>query len=390
MEPNTYCGCGNVPSKYCSCLKPSKTFLCDQCIGPHVSKSGAHSVFPIDAGDIFDVDLLNCRRKAATEGTIQVEKIMQIVRLEWEAVPGVVQGQYQQYCLEIWRYYEKAQAEVGAIYQEMWEVLEKTKNELKALGTELNISLSAETLAVLRICGHSERKFTAWQDVPSLVQRLVSGETVGEQRKISAKWACFDAECESCIKKLKELCLKDCPALSSKERAVAAVLADDVNVSADAWKCPREGCGQMHWKTKKSCACGYRNLGLVTAASPNLAVVVQYSIWVCPLCGYDYNLEYMPTCQECQRPKPESERKEEMPKVKAQTWKCRCGMDCPVGTKKCLCGYSSELQQSHQLPSQKSVSEWICSTCRRKNSEIKNSCGLCGATKPRNVNFMPK
>jgi len=306
MEPNTYCGCGNVPSKYCSCLKPSKIFLCDQCIGPHVSKSGAHSVFPIDAGDIFDVDLLNCRRKAATEGTIQVEKIMQMVRLEWEAVPGVVQNHCQQYCLEVWKNYEKAQAEIEAIYQEMWEVLEKTKNELKALGTELNISLSAETLAVLRICGHPEREFTAWQDVPSLVQRVVSGETVGKQQKISAKWACSDAECESCIKELKELCLKDCPALPSKERAAAAVFADYVNVRpAMAAQVHPSFSAQSHVEQPESQifrqAAGERTLEYCYRCTYSNPVGQKCICWVCSNCG---KCSRGNTCPRCSTPKP--------------------------------------------------------------------------------------
>jgi len=174
--------------------------------------------------------------------------------------------------------------------------------------------------------------------------------------------------------------------------AAPPVLADDVNVSADAWKCPREGCGQMHWITEKSCACGYQNLSLVEsgilaeeeeksipAASPAPAVVVpmQYSIWVCP-CGYEYNLEYMPTCQGCKRPKAESEKKEEIPRVEAQTWRCsKCGRDCAVGTKECFCGYSSEPQQSYPLPSQERKF-WTCPSCQYgRNIESYTYCSNC-------------
>jgi hypothetical protein len=77
-------------------------------------------VFPIDTKDIHDIDLLNSRRKAAEDALIQVERMMQRIGTEWESVPTVVQSLYQQYCCEVWGYYEKAQMEIGTMYQELW------------------------------------------------------------------------------------------------------------------------------------------------------------------------------------------------------------------------------------------------------------------------------
>jgi len=149
--------------------------------------------------------------------------------------------------------------------------------------------------------------------VPSLVQRVVSGETVDEQRKfsakwacsISAKWACSDAECESCIKKLKELCLKDCPALPSKERAAAAVFADYVNVRpAMAAQVHPSFSAQSHVEQPESQifrqAAGERTLEYCYRCTYSNPVGQKCICWVCSNCG---KCSRGNTCPRCSTPK---------------------------------------------------------------------------------------
>ena len=209
-------------------------------------------------------------------------------------------------------------------------------------------------------------------------------ETLKKQYCVQASsWTCTNCNYQNAI--TNPICWQ-CRALPGTvasqpfQGTTPPVLVDEVNVSPDAWKCPREGCGALHWKTERACQCGYQNLDLVesrfedeeekSVPRANPATVVpmpiqmQNSLWACP-CGYEYNRDYEEICTKCKKYKPGKVKEEEKAKEEeVKTWKCpQCGNYRPLDAKNCSCGYRSSEEKKMWLCRRENPKEKFCLVC---------------------------
>ena len=153
--------------------------------------------------------------------------------------------------------------------------------------------------------------------------------------------------------------------------------------STDQWKCPK--CENSHPFTQVTCYCGYVNLELVSSSvrsveeDSKVPVVAtpgsgpQSVCWTCE-CSYEYNLNTAESCGKCGKARSGGDKTPPLPGLSVNSSDQVTPSSPPA--------QGSSDGRTYHPRAAKNAPEWICLTCKRKNSEVKNTCGLCGAPRP--------
>jgi len=285
MASNTFCPCGNLALRFCTCQKPSKAYLCDFCLGSHVSKPGAHSLFDVKVNDLLNAELQNARSQCTRQILACIDQISTVIIQEMTSSNEVINDMYQQHCNQILQKYQKAASDIGAVQQELLNTLEKVRENARQLETDLKVQLLPETKSVVHMCWNGEYQGTTMVNLRRETAKIVGDQIGITAAEVVASWGCQRA-CGNCTSKAAELDLtitdyKDEQPLSLKPANLAP---------AENWPCKH--CGSACNPSITCQSCGAKN-----AKRSDL-------VWTC-VCGHDLNLKKLEACMKCRRPKPQ-------------------------------------------------------------------------------------
>ena len=135
----------------------------------------------------------------------RIDQIQAVICRERSSVSEIVNEMYQQNCREILQSYQKAGCEIDAVYQELLEVVERMRRNVKQLETDLQVQLSPQTKSLFHICwNNSEWDIPTVLDFRQETAKVVQGLTVTTATEVVELWGCKN-ECRTCLLKAKEL-----------------------------------------------------------------------------------------------------------------------------------------------------------------------------------------
>lgn len=298
MSTNNFCPCGNLAVRFCTCQKPSKAYLCDNCLSSHVSKPGTHSLFDSKVNDLLNPDLQNARSLCTRQIVACVDQISAVIVQEMNSANAVINEMYQQHCYEVLQKYEKAARDIATVQQELLGILEKVRENAKQLEIDLKVELLPETANLAHVCWTGEYQVAAVLDLRRETAEIVGNQTGTTAAAVIASWGC-QGTCGKCTSKAVEL---DFTLNGCKKQQLLSFNPVNFIPAEKIWICTR--CNLINCQTSEECEnCAFKREAI---ESPQLARKASDIVWTCanPACKYEYNLKKQGACIKCSTPKP--------------------------------------------------------------------------------------